>query len=967
MFQKKVITLLVLVIVMQAIGLAYTQRIAIINFYRSTFTKDTLKKLSGEIEEQFASRKEVPLESIEKSTLRRFKLTVSPSEWRRITEGLTQDSPRIQVPAQLQVDGNTYECTVRISKGAPRHWKGRRKSIRLRFPDDQLLQGIREINLNIPETKMVIEDPVAWQFASRMGLVTPDYEYVKLEINGQNEGLRLFYEDVDGYFLERHGLMGFIFTEKADEGAFPFHYRSSNDEDYPEVKVINKKGSTLDELRYFDKILSNPSPDQFEQDIANLTDLQEILTWHSHALICGSGHQNVHNIQLFYNSAIQKFQFIPWDIAGFEHWGWDPRKMYEMDIDWCTNFMTFRLNQVPEFIEQRNAIIWKYLNGDLSVENQIAIIDELYKKVRYHIYTDDLKQYAEERFTNRDFEEAIKGLKNWVQLRYDFIQNQLEQADLRVSVNPLMDIGNSSKSGLVISLGTGKESGVRLTAINATLNKDVSRLKDVKLYLDSNANSTLDPQDREIKIQDQNMEQAANGGRKSLKITLDELLLPGRSVYDDPYFDNFDKGYRLQMHPSYQYYNYILISSGNNIFANEINVECENSITGSKVQPEYLTADKEKLFALTYVETLNSPIPNFAINRINDQKQKSDEKRLQDLTDLVKKSNDQKNLVIPSGRYKLDTTWKISEDQVVSIDAGTQISITPGASIYVRGVLNLNGLPDSPIVLENALKGNAWGCLIYNKTTQNSRLNYVTIRSAGMAKIDGTNFTGGVSAYDATIFMNSCIFDSIQADDGINCKNSKSRLVNCKFICSRDDAIDYDFTDGEIRNCYIYKSGGDAIDCGTASPLIINNIAEYPGDKGVSVGEKSSPTIENNILIGGQYGIAVKDDSNPLIRNNTLVKNHVGLSFYIKKPNEFGCPTATVEKCIIWDNDKEIENLCDAKFTISKSVVKGGFNGDKIFTEPPAFISDSGASATDFNLLDNSQYALKGYGARIGS
>ena len=972
MFNKKILTLLVLIIILQTFGILYIKKDTLKSFYGSTFNKENLKNIWSETLASFKTEELPALTSIEKAPIKKFELTVSPSEWRSITSGLTQKSSRDQIDATLVVNDESFVCTVRISKGAPRHWKGDRKSIRLRFPNDQLFHGIREINLNIPETQKVIIDPVAWEFADQMGLVTPEFDLVKLEINGQNEGVHLLYEDVDRFFLERNSLMGYIFTEK--NGYFPFDYRSSDDADYPTVKVINKKGSTLKELIWLNKVLSYPSLGQYKAQITKLIDVNQVLTWHSNALICGSGHQNIHNIKLFYNSSLQKFQFIPWDIAGFDHWGHDPRKMWAMDLDWSTNRFTFRLNQVPEFVEQRNRILWQFLNGKLNEENQLNVIDKYYKLIRYHIYVDDLKQASENKFSNKDFEDAIVDLKNWVKLRRDFIISELEKADLRVSVNPIKInnqlssfFGNKSlNQGLILSLGTGKQSGVYVKSIK--VNSIINNLNknSIRLFKDANGNEMLDEGDLEVQISDVMVSPESSGS--TVELIIDELLFPARMVSRDPYFDYWDKGYTLQVKPSFKYHNYILVytsSSSRNVFTNDVVIKSVNSVTGSSIQPEFFTYDPEKEFALIYQEVSTS-IPTRLLNHLSGKINENQSSKTVNLASYLQDLEDRNNVIIPSGNYILDETWKVGEDEIITITAGTKIKIDPGVSIYVRGVLNFEGNANSPIILDSNLKGQPWGCLVYHKTEKNSRLSHVTIRYAGMAKIDNVNFTGGVSVYDATILMESCIFDQIRADDGINVKNSKTRLLGCQFIRTKDDAIDYDFSSGEIRNCYFYKSGGDAIDCGSASPRIIGNLVEFPGDKCISVGEASSPIIENNFLIGGIYGIAIKDDSNPFISNNTIVGNKTGISFYIKKPEEFGAPTATIEKCILWDNEKEIENLSDSKFTIRKCAIEGGFEGEKIFIEPPDFTSEAYEIKLKYILKENSLYAIKGYGAKSG-
>ena len=966
---QKVFTFLILLIVIQGLAAGYLFKDELHSYIDSYASLDEIKSF---VQKFRASKRTsaVKLDESHKTPLREFKVSVPIGNWRWINENVATDKPRTKIPATLEVDGKSYECTIRISQGGPRHWMGERKSIRLRFPNDQLFNGIRELNLNIPETRMVIIEAVAWEFAKKLGLVTPEYDFVKLFVNGKYEGLRLLYEDVDGFFLRRNKLMGYIFTE--DRFWFPFQYESANDADYRKVKVINKKEPTLTELRNLCKILSYPSFEQFAVQIKKIADLDEIATWSAHALLCGSGHQNIHNIKLFYNTALQKFQFIPCDIAGFGHWGaWPnrPQPSWAMDLDWASNNFVYRLNLLPEFVEKRNQILWKALNGDLSVEKQLAIVDQYYKKVRYHIYADEDRQASEEKFTYQEFEDAVEALKQWIKLRARFILTELQKADLRVSTTALSQSelllqNNDTKfvDGILIKLGTGQQSGVILHRLSIGQLRSNIRPENIKLFLDANANGQLDFADREITVASKRIRRNSSGVEIDLEI--EEKLLPARKQYWDRFFDNPDKGYVLQPRPFYQYYQFILAYKARptdplqKIFSENVKLWARNAITGDAVIPQYFQSDPEEPFALRYREKTTPLLAgNVSALAVLDEKRSA----AKDLTETIQKLAGKNKIVLPAGEYTLKSILRVGYEDTLIFTPGTSVKIFPGASIYVRGVLNVEGTPQEPVIFENALPGQAWGCIAFHNTDKISTISNAVVRYAGMASINGTYFTGGVSAYDATIILKHTTFDRIQADDGLNVKNSATKTIACRFIESADDAIDYDFSEGEIRDSYFYKPGGDAIDCGTANPLVYGNVVEYATDKGVSVGEASSPKIINNIIYGSHYGIAVKDDSNPIIRNNTLVHNDIGISFYIKKPDEFGCPTATLSHNIIWFNKTQIENLCQAEFSITDSAVEGGFPGKNIYEVAPELLPNS--RGLEYLLKPQSFYAKQNIGA----
>lgn len=948
MHKVKLIRFLLLLVLIQALAMLYMAKQDIHALINNNLSKDNLMHSLGRISDELAAVNAPDLSDIEKVPVKELRVDVPFANWRWVNETIEADIPRTKIPAVLNADGEKYDCTIRVSAGGERHWLGERKSVRLRFENDALYNGIYEINLNVPETKMIIIEGLAWEFAKTMGLPTPEFDFVNLYINDQLEGLRLLYEDADGYFLQRNNLMGYIFTE--ERHSFPFHYETANDADYPHAKVTNKKYGTLDEIRHLSKVLSYPSFEQFREQIVKLADLPQIARWYAHTLICGSGHQNTHNVKLFYNTALQKFQWLPWDVAGFGHWGgWTGStwQIWTMNPDWSANNFLYKLNLIPEFVEERNRILWRYLNNELSLKNQLAIVDKYYKKVRYHLYADEARQASQHKYDIHEFERAIKELREWITKRHGYLIEALRKADVRVSYNAFkIDPQGAAtngfakvQDGVLLSLGTGQQTGVRLQKIIIPAGgKNLDPAK-ILIFLDTNANNMLDPADREIEVSERKAVSLQNG--RAIELAVAEHLLPARKTYRDKFFDYEDKGYVLQPRPFHRYYNYFVVyestdssSVAKPIFANNLKIAARNAVTGDSLEPEYFLSDPERPYAFFYKERSAD-----SGTRTMDDAMSTGNSLAEppvDLSQFLSETGDAKNKTIPAGKYELKEELRIAPDEKITLSAGAHLAIRPGVAIFVRGQLDAEGTAKQPVIFENAFPGQAWGAIVYYKSEHRSTLRNAVIRHAGMAKIDSVSFTGAVSAYYASIEIDSCSFEEIQADDAINTKYSNSITRNSHFLATKGDAIDYDFGDGEIRNCYFYKPGGDAIDCGSANPVIADNVVEYASDKGVSVGENSAPTIEGNVLYGGNYGIAVKDDSRPIIRNNTIVGNNIGLSFYIKKPEEFGCPTADVANTILWDNKREIENLCQADFSIRDSAVRGGFSGKNIYTVHPA-------------------------------
>src|SRR3989338_1111957 len=141
-----------------------------------------------------------------------YELKIDAADMQKIEESLPTDLPspwygnvfltenaKEWVKGTFVADGQEYAVDVRVRGDIFNHWAYRKKSWRIKFPDDKLFQGIREMNLIIPEARGWIAEPLASYRAKKFGFLQPPIQYVTVSLNGSDP---LIYTQVEQFGKE---------------------------------------------------------------------------------------------------------------------------------------------------------------------------------------------------------------------------------------------------------------------------------------------------------------------------------------------------------------------------------------------------------------------------------------------------------------------------------------------------------------------------------------------------------------------------------------------------------------------------------------------------------------------------------------------------------------------------------------------------------------------------------------------
>lgn len=244
----------------------------------------------------------------------------------------------------------------------------------------------------------------------------------------------------------------------------------------------------------------------------------------------------------------------------------------------------------------------------------------------------------------------------------------------------------------------------------------------------------------------------------------------------------------------------------------------------------------------------------------------------------------------------------IQAGAVITIEAGSEIVMAPGASWYIHGQLVASGTSDNEITFSSSSRSQSWGALCVTSTAS-VLIEHTTLLTpsygAGEFRFPGGAVTmhgGQVELRDvtidgkthgfygtsATLTLNNCTFlMGEEAYDYIFIQHSNVYIDGCSFISEYglpNDIFDTGFCNAIVSNSFFDECTGDAIDIGDLTNCDLNNnLIVGSWDNAITLGETSTGVIHRNVLLGTTSGVEIKYGSYADVFNNTIVGSTYGL------------------------------------------------------------------------------------------
>ena len=122
------------------------------------------------------------------------------------SEGAIDRSVFEYVSAGIKYKGKTYQAKIRLKGDREIHYEDIDKlSFRIKLNGDNTLLGMKVFSIHKPRARNYIYEWLLLEMMKQEGIITPEYKFINVRLNGKNLGIYALEEHYSKYLIERYG------------------------------------------------------------------------------------------------------------------------------------------------------------------------------------------------------------------------------------------------------------------------------------------------------------------------------------------------------------------------------------------------------------------------------------------------------------------------------------------------------------------------------------------------------------------------------------------------------------------------------------------------------------------------------------------------------------------------------------------------------------------------------------------
>lgn len=246
---------------------------------------------------------------------------------------------------------------------------------------------------------------------------------------------------------------------------------------------------------------------------------------------------------------------------------------------------------------------------------------------------------------------------------------------------------------------------------------------------------------------------------------------------------------------------------------------------------------------------------------------------------------DKNVLTFKSGTHQIDQLLYIPAQYEVVIQPNTQLDFIHHGGLIINNSARIIGEAKNKITFTSS---DSTGMGITILQAKNVEIHHVDFLNQGNLNYQGWTLTGALSIYEARVNLSHLKIQGNRCEDGLNIIRSRFTMNSCQVEDTKGDAFDADFCVGMVTNCSFKNTGNDAVDFSDSKIQIQNCTMKSIGDKGISVGEGSRVFAKDIQIDKCLTGMASKDGSFLFAEAITINNAEVGIAIFMKKPQYTG-------------------------------------------------------------------------------
>ena len=334
------------------------------------------------------------------SGLDKYSLTISPENIQKLNEPLP-DNPfaratrllgesKVWVPANFTAGEYSDRVQVRYRGNQLNHWGNYKKSYLIKFPKDNLFNGMRGLVLVIPSDRRYFAMSLNNYRSKKMGLLVPDEKLVAVNLNGVDYGPYLAFERWSQEWLEKNPINAdsmLIGTADvaSDVVGLPSLY-TKDGLSYWESWNVEEIERLQEPLKALIEVVEKADDATFERLIPQLVDLEQFYARDVISILSGSFHNagpiaGANNLVIYFNGEEGRFKPIPYNSVLFPP---------EDGFDGEPTDLQKRIWSIPRFKAERDAYFEQYVAEHEA--DDLAFFEAWMEEHKSAFYADFTKQ-----------------------------------------------------------------------------------------------------------------------------------------------------------------------------------------------------------------------------------------------------------------------------------------------------------------------------------------------------------------------------------------------------------------------------------------------------------------------------------------------------------------------------------------------------------------------------------------------
>jgi len=786
------------------------------------------------------------------------------------------------VKGRMLIDGKLAKVQIKYRGDYMYHWGFDKKSIRVRTSKNNLFDGMRSFNLQAPKWDQQLNNFLSLQLATRMGLLAPRTRLVRIFINGKDQGIYVFIEQLGESALRRFKVMPGDLYRGEMVGKDRFYSIGEQIWLFDSSSLWDKMSannhyplSSMAPLEQLLDLIERRESEEAQKQLSQLLDMKAWGRFSAFETLAHTKHfSKSHNWRLYFDPWRRKFMPIVWDSVG---WRWRPQTGERTVTAVINSKLHLALFLNGDFLRARYAAFENFFrlgDDDIFMRFVTDTIDRMSQEVKQ----DPFLRPGEP-------EHVIRAMRN-LEFRINQVFADIQEELARDPNTGAWYRYHDSR----LQLGIGSRQTIQRLRIQLLRPPD-SQLRASAEYL---TNGEMKQVDLSGAVQVENS-----------TVLLNTEFLSRQSVYEDVLLKPIT---RLHTSPGYYRIRFegldpeleivsVEVDRGNGWLPAEsvdtkdgLFFRSDQKASWGKLHWEDFGKAEGRTLSGNFVDYVNNhPDLLAAYQIIHPNALDIDEGKELAPADFGQlyapvEAHPLPDPVIWSGTVTFAGHQTLKDDLI--IQPGTTVRLAPDATLVLKGRLLAEGTPERPIrFLSQQADQPPWGAIVLmGQGANGSRLTHCEMAGGSGRKGDLFEYSAMFSVHDVKdVSVQDCLFrDNRVVDDMVHAVYADIRFERTRFKNAFADALDLDISEAVIIDSQFDNSGNDAVDLMTSEAVITGTIFKYNDDKGISVGENSQLCAVNNRLIGNMIGVESKDRSTAVLFNHSFVNNKTALHAYKK-------------------------------------------------------------------------------------